>query len=155
LLPKLREHQVTLCVENSPGTANGMMMPSLTELVDFMQSIAGTEMSQYVKICCDTQHAWANGESILHTDPIFQAAVLKHCAVVHFNGNPGTNLGAHKDRHSQNTLMETTGYGEEFYKSFLKQALGLPESTRPPFIFERGYVATEDLKQATTLLESL
>jgi len=120
-----RDMDVVLCLENSPGSKSGRKIGSIplvykvVELVDHPR----------VRMCFDSEHAYANGFNIEDEENIDKLAEVSD--ILHLNAVPEkVEKGKHLDRHSFTPLNESMTEPEvliNIAKRFLDK----------PIIFER------------------
>jgi deoxyribonuclease IV len=142
--------QVNLILENSAG-AGELIGDKFDELGEIVKAVNNPR----VKICLDTQHAFASGydlrakEGVDRTLTEFDQKVgLQNLAVIHANDSK-TELNSHRDRH------ENIGQGLIGLEGF-KNLVNHPALTEIPFILEvPGIVGSGPDKNNVLLLKSL
>lgn len=120
-------HKSVFCLENDAGSKKGTKLGS----VKFLKKLLDVEQPlSRVKMCWDTEHAFANGFDLSDTSLVEDT--LRVSSVVHLNSVPlNVVRGGHLDRHSD-TLIED---GQEV-KSLIEIAK-LCEQRGIPMILER------------------
>lgn len=106
--------RLTIHLENDAGSKNGRKVGIVTFVYPFVKKWNRPS----VRMCLDTEHAYASGFPIGRLD--YMEKLLEFCDIVHFNAIPSyVDRGSHLDRHS-NTLFEDSKYPPEFYQEIDK-----------------------------------
>lgn len=145
ILPYLKEYDIRLCYENSPGCKAGTSMGSIDQLLALVRFIKEYD---HVGYCFDTQHAWANGEPAMSGGKeVFFENVTGAASVIHLNGSPEkAKFGRHLDRHSRTPVQESVGITP-------KRLARVLDLARCPIILERDqeFVFVKDLQWVQSL----
>jgi len=116
-----------LCLECDAGASTGRKIGSIDNLIEVINKVGDDR----VKMCYDTEHAYANGFDV--TDRELNKKVLDFTVVVHLNSIPEEVVkGNHLDRHSKTLLAdckEGTGFIEDLVKICTNKSI--------PMILER------------------
>lgn len=144
LQPTLHKFGIKLCFENTPGSKGNTYMGSVE---DILKIVGETQDYSHIGYALDTQHAWANGESIFKNGKeLFLDSVIQRASVIHLNANESkVAFGSHRDRHSSTKLTESEG----LKVSILKRVF---EIARSPIILER-YTTSFILEEIQELKE--
>lgn len=136
-----RDGPLKLLIENTPGSANGLQaggLQFLTTVVD--RGPVG------VKLCFDTQHAWARGEDMMVIDKrqpdwrVMRHFLTSYAQLVHLNANPrGSKFGGFVDDHAKVKLTESDG----LTPTDLLEVANESAKLNIPVILERG--CSEDI----------
>lgn len=117
-----------LCLENDAGSKNGTKIGSIKALESVIRNID----SPRVRMCFDTEHAYANGFDLSDTKRLGELSDI--IEVVHLNSIPHNVVkGGHLDRHSETTI-EDCKEGHDY----LNGVLNILYDGIRPFILERG-----------------
>lgn len=96
-----RQWGIELCLENDAGSKAGRTIGS----VEVLSRAVKYFKSPNIKLCFDTEHAWAYG---LEPTPELIDQLLPYLGVIHLNSLPkNVAKGSHLDRHSETLLSST------------------------------------------------
>lgn len=119
-----------LCLENDSGSKNYTKMGS----VKILEHVVKTVNSPRVRMCFDSEHAYANGFDLSNVERLRELAPI--IEVVHFNSIPENVVrGKHLDRHSE-TYLRSCKEGPYYIMNVYKELY----NGERPFILERNHV---------------
>lgn len=133
-----KDDTTILCLENDSGSKSDTKMG----FVKVLNKICDVCGSPRVKMCFDSEHAYANGVDLADVD--FLEYIKHNVSIVHFNAIPSNvSFGGHLDRHSKTPINESKdgwSYLRTVYDVFYNGAI--------PFIreIESSYILYEDLE---------
>lgn len=136
------DSKMILCLENDAGSKSDTKMG----YVNLITNVVKTLNSPRIRMCFDTEHAYAAGIDVSDTN--FLNSIKDYVSVVHLNSIPSSVVfGGHLDRHSS-TLIRYTVEGP----MYLKPVYDVLYDTEVPFILERDYeLALIDRKDVESL----
>lgn len=128
LRPFYERVNMNLYLENSVGNDIGSSLDSVGYLVQKIRQV----QSLNIKLCLDTEHAYAAGDPSIGDERILRA-FRNEIGLIHFNAmEEGVVKGNRKDRHSKTTFDICSQFQVEDYLNFME------EFKDKAFIFERG-----------------
>lgn len=129
-----------LLIENLAGSASHKEPYSSVAYLHQIMFVENNLHFDKFGLCFDTEHAWANGESLIHSQDI-----VNHIDLIHMNSAPSNaGFGKHIDLHSYTPIrsshkrvfsVECNNESVSILADFIKTYRGIPK------VFERAHMS--------------